>query len=207
MQVGAVLRVCAETGEEEFRQGGGGPVVDTLNLSLNDFEIAPSPRLSVQPHSYQADTGVISSSRPLWNGIGGRPVEGKEAKHVAEHFTIVLKSLYADAPVGCYVQLSLPKFYSGNNFAPINLQESQTVIQRLERELWGIGIHTSLQTANMARLDLVRNIQTDEPFLAYPPLFRYLEASRQRQCEWDTEKQTATNSDLRQDSRNAASWL
>ncbi len=184
MQIGAVLCACAKTAEEECRQAGGGPMVDTLNLSLNDFEIAPFAQLYVQPHSYQADTGVISNNRPLWTDTDGRPVEGREAKHVAERFTVIIKAPRPGALVGCYVQLSLPKFCSGNNFAPIGLQEFQAAMLRLERELRERGIRASLLSANMSWLHLFRNILTDEVFAAYAPFLRQVKPGRQLQCEF-----------------------
>jgi hypothetical protein len=184
MQVGAVLCARAKTAEEECRQTGGGPVVDTLNLSLNDFEIAPSAQLCVQPHSYQADTGVISNNRPLWIDTDGRPVEGRDAKHVAERFTVIIKVPYPGAPASLYVQFSLPKFCSGNNFAPIGLQEFQAAMLRLERELRERGIRASLLSANMSWLHLFRNILTDEVFAAYAPFLRQVKPSRQLQCKF-----------------------
>jgi hypothetical protein len=84
------------------------------------------------------------------------------------------------------VQFSLPKFRSGSNFEPIGLLESQKAIQRLERELCEIGTRTSLETAIMARLDLVRNRQMDEAYEAYQSVFCYMKAQRRVQYEWGT---------------------
>ena len=105
---------------------------------------------------------------------------------MAERFTATIKAPHKGASPGCYVQLSLPKFSSGSNFAPIDLLESQKAIQRLERELCEIGIRTSLKTANLARLDLFRNRQMDEAFSSYQALFPYMKGHRRSQHEWDT---------------------
>ncbi len=161
-------------------------MIDTLNLALDDFQVDSHPNLRVQPHPYQADTGVSARSRALWIAADGCPVEGVEAKYIAQHFTVTLKPPHPGAVVGCYVQLSLPKFYLGNNLMSIGLLESQEVMRVLEGELCKIGVHTSLKTAQLARLDLFRNIQTDEPFTAYNPLFRLILARRRSRREWTT---------------------
>ena len=165
---------------------GGVLLIDTLNLMLDDFEVDSVTQLCVEPHSYQADTGVTSQARPLWVKANGHSVYGKKAQHIGEHFVATIKAQKQSTVADCYVQLSLPKFCSGNNLFPVTLSQSQKAMRRLESELNRIGIRADLKTAKLSRLDLFRNIQTDEPFSSYRGLFCTLKAQRQQRREWDT---------------------
>jgi hypothetical protein len=162
-------------------------MLDTLKLSLMDYEITPDAVLDVQPSVYCAATGQGPGGFPLWMR-SGRPVVGTRAFYNADEFNVTVQPLSASEPVsiGCYVQFSVPKVANGSNYQPADFNATKTALKRIERELAGIGIKTNLKTATLSRLDSCRTVSTAHEYRAYQPILCGLRGARVAKRDYGT---------------------
>ncbi len=167
-------------------------MIDTLKVALSGWEVKSQNRLTVQPASYRAATGQPVGERLLWNSLSEPgPVYGVRAYLNAERFNLTIMPMpksYGRGPsgCGCWVQLSVPRFYNGSNVKPVSQAEAGAVMQQLERELSDAGVRTDISRAVVTRLDCFRDIATAEPFSSYHPLFDLLEAKRAHKHDFGT---------------------
>ena len=91
-------------------------MIDTIQLSLQDYEIENNPQLNVIPSTIDLSTGELKSDFHLFT-INGDPVYGKKAFLNDPLFSVTLRPL-GDS-VHCFLKFSFPKVYLGNNFHPI----------------------------------------------------------------------------------------
>jgi hypothetical protein len=162
-------------------------VLDTLKLSLTEFDIDLRAALDVQPASFNAATGEARGDCPLWRAEG-QTVIGSKAFYNGDDFNVTVQPRTASEPtsIGCYVQFSVPKVADGSNYEPADLNATKTALQTIERELKEIGVHTNINTATLSRLDSCKTIQFAEGFSAYEPVLRALRGARVSRRDYGT---------------------
>lgn len=84
-----------------------------------------------------------------------------------------------------FVQFSFPRFKKETNFNPLKKNEMYDVLDFLSKELKQIGINCNIYESDLSRLDTFVNINTDENFQAYTPVFSLLEATRKKAIDWN----------------------
>ncbi len=162
-------------------------MLDTLKLSLADYEIAADADLEVLPSVFNAKTGELRGRFPLFRrGVGF--VEGSKAFHNADDFNVTVQPLSPSDPrsIGCYVQFSVPKLATGSNYEPADFKVTETALTNIERELKSIGIKTNIETATISRLDSCKNVLISEPFAAYAPVLGRLQGTRMNKRDYGT---------------------
>lgn len=154
--------------------------LDTVHLHLTDYSIAEGNSLTVQPSPYMASTGEKVSEFHLFNDSTGREQRGARAYlNVPDKFQLTLQPFTkCQAGVNCFVQFSVPRVHYGNNYYSVGEEGSQAVFNSIEKELWQAGIHTDIETADLCRVDTFKNIEPEEEFSAYAPLFGLLKMRR-----------------------------
>lgn len=174
--------------------------VDTLKLRLSDYEISPCPSLTLRRPDLDAATGEESASYPLWRDGAGGWVYGARAFHNAETVKVSLGRLGSGAEeesceplgVGCWVEFSVPKRAgvgsggAASNFRAVGKAATGEALKGVELELREIGIKTNIHAAAISRLDVFRNVQCEEPFECYAPIFRLLELTRMPKRDYGT---------------------
>ena len=154
--------------------------LDTVHLHLTDYSIAEGNSLIIQPSPYMASTGEKVSDFHLFRDDTGREHTGARAYfNPPDRFQLTLQPFTrTKAGVNCFVQFSVPKVHYGNNFYSVGEEGSQAVFKSIEKELWQAGIHTDIETADLCRVDTFKNIEPEEEFSAYAPLFGLLKMRR-----------------------------
>lgn len=153
--------------------------LDTVHLHLTDYSVQADNALTIVPSAYKASTGELVSDFHLYTDTSGRQVNGRRAfvntpklQCTFEPFTKTVQG------VSCFVQFSVPKVHYGNNYYSVGEQGSQAVFKEVEKELWESGVHTDINTCNITRLDTFKNIEPEENFNSYSPLFGLLKMRR-----------------------------
>jgi len=158
--------------------------IDTVHLHIKDYSVTPDTRVEVTPSSYVAGTGELLADFPLYRNTQGKEYRGAKAKlnvpAPAFQMTIMPFSRGGKVTSNCFLQFSVPKVHSGseNNFYSVGEGGSQAVFKTIEKELWKNGLHTDLNTAEFTRIDTFKNIEPEEEFSAYAPLFGLLKMRR-----------------------------
>lgn len=155
--------------------------LDTIHLQLSEYSITPEAVLELHPSAYVVGTGEKLSEFPLYTDTTGREYKGAKAKlNVPDRFQLTMKPFSRGGKVGtnCFVNFSVPRAHYGNNFYSVGEEGSRGVFSNIERELWQAGIHTDINTAELCRVDTFKNIEPEEEFSAYAPLFRLLKMRR-----------------------------
>lgn len=86
-----------------------------------------------------------------------------------------------------FVQFSFPRFNNQNNFKAITKTEQKNILHELEDELRTIGIKTNIFESDISRLDTFSNIDLDQSFSHYSPIFELMKASRKKAIDWNGE--------------------
>ena len=92
-----------------------------------------------------------------------------------------------DEVKGIFVQTSLPRLLSKNNYKTLSFDEQKTALKVLQDRLKSNGIKTNIFNANLSRLDTFTNIPTDHIFFSYSNLFSLMECSRMKSIDWNNE--------------------
>ena len=158
-------------------------MLDTLKLFSEDFRVYPGAKLEIHPGVFRYDTGEQENKRLFQDGKGGW-VWGAKAYLNCENFNITVKPIEEGANL--WVQFSVPKFYSGNNFYPLDSSENTQVLPALEKSLRSQGIGVNVNALRVSRVDSFRNVFSNEDFHAYAPIFKFLRAKRQQQRDYGT---------------------
>ena len=154
--------------------------LDTVHLHLTDYSIAEGNSLTIQPSPYMASTGEKVSDFHLFRDDTGREHTGARAYlNSPDRFQLTVQPFTrTQAGVNCFVQFSVPKVHYGNNYYSVGEEGSQAVFKSIEQELWQAGIHTDIETADLCRVDTFKNIEPEEPFPSYSPVFGLLKMRR-----------------------------
>jgi hypothetical protein len=162
-------------------------MLDTLKLSLMDYEIDGDADLTVQPPTFNAATGERAEKFPLYRKGKGH-VLGVRAYHNAEDFNVDVKPLNPNEPmaIGCWVEFSVPKVARGSNFKPADYLDTKGAITMVQRKLTKLGIKTNLKTAKISRLDSCKRPETQEAYHAYQPVLSMMQGQRMAKREYGT---------------------
>ena len=153
--------------------------IDSVHLHLTDYSVQAVNSLTVKPSPYLTSTGELVSDFHLYTDNEGRQVNGKKAHWNTPHFQLTFAPFTKSVEgVSCFVQFSVPKVHYGNNYYSVGEQGSEAVFKEIEKELWEGGVHTDISTCNITRLDTFKNIEPEENFNSYSPLFGLLKMRR-----------------------------
>jgi len=162
-------------------------MLDTVKLCLNDWEIQEGANLTIQPSSINYSTGELVSDFPLWKEEEGNLIRGSKAYLNTPHLNLEVVPFVPEmGGTRCFVHFSVPKIHNGENFYSVGKEGTEAVFKKVQSELTEAGVKTNLQEANLSRIDTFRNISTEEPFMAYSPLFQLLQASRKVRRDYGT---------------------
>ncbi len=160
-------------------------MLDTVKLMLNDFEITSNSSLKVQPGAYEVSTGEVFEF-PLFS-VNSQVHYGSKAYLNSPLWNLTLKPLPGgNRATGAFLQFSVPKNHYGNNYFSAGEHGTKAVFEKVEKELKEQGIRTNLLESSLSRVDTFKNIEPEEPFESYSPVFRLLRASRVQKREYGT---------------------
>jgi hypothetical protein len=163
-------------------------MIDTLGLSLGDYQIDSDANLQVMPSDFNLQTGNLQANHPLFIDSSGRAIEGKKAFHNGEDFNLTIKPIASREPdlISSYIQFSVPKVLNGDNYAPTDSEGTKAALRAIESNLKAIGIRTNINTAKLSRLDAFRNVEADEPFESYQVILQVMQGQRMAKRDYGT---------------------
>lgn len=162
-------------------------MLDTLKLSLTDYEISSNPDLQVQPPTVNLGTGEVVGNNLLWRS-DGREVIGAKAFHNGEDFNVTLRPSdnKTVASALCLVQFSVPKVATGSNYHAVDHYGTEKALEAVQRYLDKVGIKTNVRTARVSRLDAFKTVLAEESFPAYAPVLSMLKGQRMAKRDYGT---------------------
>lgn len=168
-------------------------MIDTIKLRLNDYSLKITPDLRVQPPIYSLSDGeLLTTNFYLFTDEKGNPVHGQKAIFNSKiNLTIQGTNPYDIPPdfdrynSPAFLQVSLPKFYKGDNFNQLSDNETKKTFLKLEKYLRNeAGINTNIKDAIVTRLDTFSNIKAQYDFRDYSTLFSDLQLTRKEKFEY-----------------------
>jgi hypothetical protein len=153
-------------------------MLDTIKFFTDDFRVQSDAEMQIQPSVIDFRTGE-QNNKKLFISDGGKWVKGEKAYLNDERFNITIKPMSNSDAVYLWVQLSAPKFLTGDNFYPLGDVDARGLPVALEKELRTRGIGLSAAGLKLSRLDTFKNVYADEPFNDYVSIFKMLNAKRQ----------------------------
>jgi len=162
-------------------------MIDTLGLTLTDYEMDADADLTLKHPTTNFRTGASGAVYPLWVS-NGCVVEAQSAHHNADNFNVDVQPISPNDPtmIGCLVKFSAPKVLTGENFRLADGKDTAKASRRMEKLLREIGIRTNIKTANICRLDAAKNLQLAEPCQNYFPVLGMLDGKRMTKRDYGT---------------------
>lgn len=158
-------------------------MLDTLKVHTREFTVKDGARVSVQPGLVDYETGE-QREVSLFKDDLGRDVYGSKAYVNTENYNLTIQPM--GAGVELFLQTSLPKVVNGENYNPLTNSETVQAIQAIGQDLRSRGIGLNLDTCELSRVDLFKNVVGDNEFKSYSPLFALLQSKRQQRRDYGT---------------------
>ena len=174
--------------------------IDTLRLYCRDWAISKDSPVEVRPSNFIAGTGELKNDFQLWPGQRGALAFANRPL-----FNLTVKPFGGETRA--FVEFSVPRVASGgsNNFAPVGAVGTGAAIALVEKELADIGFTTNLNSAQLSRVDVFRNVSANEDFHQYGQIFSMMNATRLHQrhygttFQWQNKQRALTVYDKRQE--------
>lgn len=160
-------------------------MIDTIKVFTDDFRVRDAAALAIQPATIDYQSGV-QNERRLFRNSAGEWVEGAKAYLNDERYNLTLKPNDAGDGVKLWLQWSLPKAFTGDNFYPLSADQLGDAKKALEQSLSDKGVMLELDECKVSRLDTFQNVYSAESFADYATLFRLLRAKRQQRRDYGT---------------------
>jgi len=152
--------------------------IDTVHFMLGKCKIKPGALLRIHQGNIDFQTGE-TREYPLFTDTTGRVQYGTGAhKNFANGMSFDIIVNNKNKTVNNYVDCSLPKQIRESNLQPLSKEELPIALQAVENTLYEAGIETKIEDASISRLDMNRDILTEESVESYSKLFSILDAKR-----------------------------
>jgi hypothetical protein len=153
-------------------------MIDSLQLNLTEFEIDKDPNLVINPFPFNPRE-KHKNNRILFSDVDGKMYNGKNAYHNSDILNLDIRTYFKQG-IKAHLKYSLPKVYNdGINFHPVPKENLKDLFGFIENYLdEEVGVKTKLIDSKIGRIDLFKNILTNENFHSYKPIFKKLDMKR-----------------------------
>ncbi len=176
-------------------------MIDTLKIILDDSYISSKNNLIIIPASIEINSGLLLNNYFLFKDSLGTIYEGSRAIYNDEKINLTILNKYSlvaenqnrdlnwnsydEGNTKIFLQISLPKFFKGNNFKPTDLYNLKSDLKKIEKYLKEkVGIYTNILNATISRLDTFLNLKTKYTFKTYNEILSNLKLSRYKNFEY-----------------------
>ena len=176
-------------------------MIDTLKILLADSIISSKNKFIVMPSPIELNTGLLINDWFLFIDSQKKQYYGQKAYYNDEKIQVTILNKYAlisekdkdltldkndndEGNTKIILQLSLPKFFNGNNFKATNLYDLKKNLLKIQKYLTTIGLYTNILDANLSRLDTFLNIPVKHSFKSYNSILSNLRLSRLKNFEY-----------------------
>lgn len=158
-------------------------MLDTVKFYTDDFSISDDAEIEIRLADVNYKTGEQNNQK-LFQRSGGQWVSGAKAFLNTDRLNVTVKPNNLTKDTWLWVQLSVPKFVTGDNFYPLSSADAKGFSKELERKLKDYGIGVTASDLKISRLDAFSNVYADESFRDYIPVFQLLRAKRQNRRDY-----------------------
>jgi hypothetical protein len=158
-------------------------MLDTIWLKSEEYALKSGKSVEIQQGKSNTGTGEVTGEFPLITDGSGKTYWGNKIYHNFPFFAMDIRAL-GNVP-RLSVKLSVPKYYNrGENYRGINAETTKEVFRAVEKELAEFGILTNFNEMKLSRVDTATNIDTDEKFFKYAPIFSALNCVRKHKQQY-----------------------
>ena len=153
-------------------------MIDTLKLQLSDYEIRSANSLIIQPQTYKLSEENTTHPQYLFE-YNGQSIEGQKAYYNDPNINLTISPM-KNSNISCFVQTSLPKILTGNNFHSVGEGGIKAGLKKVEQCLKDAGISTNIIDAKVSRFDAFKNVVLEEQFQDYHSILSLLRMPRKK---------------------------
>jgi len=154
-------------------------MIDKLHLFTDDFEVGEKPLIKIGQGNLNQNTRVLDNYYLLYTDKSGNDIYGSKAYRNTEFYNMDIK------PGGkIYVRFNPSKVVYGNNFNLIDSDQLKIAVNQVQEDLKDSEIYIDLNKTKISRIDLCKNINTDQPVNMYGELFNYITGKRMTKNEY-----------------------
>ena len=147
-------------------------------LSPDLFSISDRHQFTVQPSVLEQDETGKLIAKEEYRLFGN--TFGQKAYYNGERFNVSINGH------GLLCQYSAPRIVTGSNRFSVGHGGLCEAIKQAEASLAQIGVKADYLQASLVRLDMFRNLEAEQTFRDYAPLFGQLRAKRQQKRDYGT---------------------
>jgi len=153
-------------------------MIDTVKIHTKDFEVGGSARIKLRQGVVDYNTGVIENNFFLFRDRSGQDIYGSGAYLNTDLFNLDINSR------GLFLKYTPAKNMFGCNYYSVNNNQLKLVSQEVQDTLAENDIYLDMDSSDLSRVDLAKNIHTDKPIPAYSDLFTFLSGQRMKSYEF-----------------------
>lgn len=149
-------------------------MIDTLHLNLRDFEVDVKHALKVTGQTVDHGTGEVTGNTVLFRNSGGETRGGEAVYKLSPNFKFTIKP-YPSGEVWAIATFAASRMANGgDNYQTADAETLKQAYKALEADLKTIGVRTNVEKATLARVDVTKNIHTEESYSSYLPMLASL---------------------------------
>lgn len=174
--------------------------IDTVTLVTSDFTFDMAKNMQSElpflVGNFPKPLGMENEKSVLLADVHGVEITGdflRPQKAIRDTGVLQIQKLGKDNLPTMKIQISIPKFLTGENYLLAEKNDLKKIYSELNDELATMGIKTDVSKAKVSRQDVTKNIIADYSPNMYIPIFRQLSASRMRDVEHNAETYTKMN--------------
>lgn len=174
--------------------------IDTVTLVTSDFTFDMAKNMQSElpflVGNFPKPLGMENEKSVLLADVHGVEITGdflRPQKAIRDTGVLQIQKLGKDNLPTMKLQISIPKFLTGENYLLADKSELAEIYSELNDELKKMGINTDISKAKVSRQDVTKNIISDYSPNMYIPIFRQLSASRMHDVEHSAETYTKMN--------------
>jgi len=154
-------------------------MIDKLIITTKDFKVRDSAPLIIRQGDTDYKTGEIKEY-PLFSNESKETISGKKAIYNSEKYILDINMN------GLRLSFNPNHVFYGNNYFSVNEKENKQVLDNIEKDLRSKGFLLDFKESEIYRVDVVKQIETEKPFLFYSPLYRMLSGKRMKPQDYGT---------------------
>jgi len=162
-------------------------MIDKLKLWTDDFRIEKENSLILKRGDLDLKTGEILKEYGLFERSDGRIEIGSKAYLNNKEFKNGILPYNIEINTrGLFLSFNPSLiYYQDHNLYSVTNWQLRDVTERIKYSLKENGIRLDLDSMNLSRIDLKRDIYTDYPYIAYTPIFDWMAGKRLKSVEYE----------------------
>lgn len=152
-------------------------MIDKIAIHTKEFKVKDGTPLNLEQGTIDYKTGEIKEYE-LFYDDSNKLIKGLKAWYNSELYKLDINMN------GLKVSFNPNKIYYSNNYFSVKESEFFETLNTVQDDLKKNGFLLNIDDSNLSRIDIVKQVRCDNPFIYYTPVYRMLRAKRMQKKDY-----------------------